>query len=69
MDVWVLPDNVGQDPQLDETAHHAHPPVPHQHLAWGLILKEEVREGIGDVALHHLSSADPQRGGSLSSPH
>lgn len=61
---WLLPDDVSQDPQLDHTAHHPNPPVPHQHLAWGLILKEEVREGVGDLALH-LLSADPQRGGSL----
>lgn len=66
MIVWDLPDDVSQDPQLDQTAHHSHPPVPNQHLARGLILKEEVRDGIGDLALHLLSPADPQRGGSLS---
>lgn len=63
---WVLPNDVNQDPQLDQTAHHSHSPVPHQHLARGLILEEEVREGAGDLALHLLSSADPRRGGSLS---
>lgn len=66
--VWVLPDDVGQDPQLDQTAHHSHPPVPHQHLARGLILKEEVGESVGDLALHLLSWADPQTGGPPSSP-
>lgn len=59
-----LPDDVSQHPELDQTAHHPHPPVPHQHLAGGLILKEEVREGVGDLALH-LLPADPQRRGSL----
>lgn len=63
----VLPNDVYQNPELDQTAHYANPPVPHQHLAWGLVLKEKVREGIGDLALHLLSLTDPQRGGSLSS--
>ncbi len=67
MNVRVLPDDVGKDPQLDQTAHNSHPPVPHQHLARGLVLKEEVGDGVGDMALHLLSLADPQRGGSLSS--
>lgn len=70
--MWVLPNDVSQDPQLDQATHHSHPPVPHQHLARGLILEEEVGEGAGDLALHRLSvSADPRRGeqGSLSSPH
>lgn len=51
----VLPDDVNQNPQLDEPAHHSHPPVPHQHLAGSLILKEEVGEGAGDLVLHLLS--------------
>lgn len=66
MKVGLSPDNVGQDPQLDETADHADPPVPHQHLPRGLVLKEEVGDGVGDLALHLLSSAGPWRGGSLS---
>lgn len=53
--VQVLPDDVNQNPQLDEPAHHSHPPVPHQHLAGSLILKEEVGEGAGDLVLHLLS--------------
>lgn len=69
MYVRVLPYDVSQDPQLDQPAHHSHPPVPHQHLARGLVLKEEVGEGVGDVALHLLSVTDPQRGGSLFSLH
>lgn len=53
--VQVLPNDVNQNPQLDEPAHHSHPPVPHQHLAGSLILKEEVGEGAGDLVLHLLS--------------
>lgn len=64
MTLSVLPDDVNQDPQLDEPAHHSHPPVPHQHLARGLVLKEEVRQGAGDLVLHLFSPADPQTGGS-----
>lgn len=63
-----LPNDVSQDPQLDEPTHHSHPPVPHQHLAGGLVLKEEVREGVTDLALHLLSPVDPQRPGSVLSP-
>lgn len=48
----ILPNDVSQDPQLNETTHHSHPPVSHQHLARGLIFKEEVRQGIGDLVLH-----------------
>lgn len=66
MKVGLSPDDVGQDPQLDETADHADPPVPHQHLPRGLVLKEEVGDGVCDLALHLLSSAGPWRGGSLS---
>lgn len=64
----VLPDDVRQDPQLDQAAHHPNSPVPHQHLARGLILKEEVGNGICDLFLHLLSSADPEGGGSLMCP-
>ncbi|MEQ2296832.1 hypothetical protein AMECASPLE_028428 [Ameca splendens] len=68
MPLRVLPNDVNQDPELDEPAHHSHPPVLHQHLARGLVLKEEVRQGTGDLVPHLLSSADPQTGGSLLSP-
>lgn len=64
--VQVLPNDVSQNPQLDQPAHHSHPPVPHQHLAGGLVLEEEVGEGTGDLVLHLLSPADPQGTGSLS---
>lgn len=68
MNLRFIPNDVNQDPQLDQTAHHSHSPVLHQYLPRGLVLKEEVRDGVGDLAFHLLSSADPQRGGSISSP-
>lgn len=64
----VLPDDVCQDPQLDQAAHYPNSPVPHQHLARGLILKEEVGNGICDLFLHLLSSANPEGGGSFMCP-
>lgn len=63
----VLPDDVNQNPQLDEPAHHSHPPVPHQHLAGSLILKEEVGEGAGDLVLHLLSRLTRREEGLCSS--
>lgn len=49
-----LHNDVSQDPKLDQTAHDTDPPVPHQHLAWGLILEKEVGDGVSDLALHLL---------------
>lgn len=48
----VLPNDVTQDPELNEAAHYSNPLASHQYLSWSLILKEEVCKGTGDGILH-----------------